>query len=69
MCLYVSGPAYTSKFGHQRGITRAPRLGVPQLRIEAKEKLSRIRPANFGQAGRISGICPADLAVLLMYLE
>jgi tRNA uridine 5-carboxymethylaminomethyl modification enzyme len=42
---------------------------VPQLRMEAREKLGRIRPANLGQAGRISGISPADLAVVLMYLE
>jgi tRNA uridine 5-carboxymethylaminomethyl modification enzyme len=42
---------------------------VPQLRAEAREKFSRIRPATFGQAGRISGITPADLAVLLLYLE
>jgi tRNA uridine 5-carboxymethylaminomethyl modification enzyme len=41
---------------------------VPQLRMEAKEKLSQVRPANFGQASRISGITPADLAVLLFYL-
>ena len=41
---------------------------IPQLRAEAKEKLSRIRPANLGQASRISGISPADLAVLLIYL-
>ncbi len=42
---------------------------VPHLRVEAKEKLGRIRPANIGQAGRISGISPADLAVLLIYLD
>jgi tRNA uridine 5-carboxymethylaminomethyl modification enzyme len=42
---------------------------VPQLRAEAKEKLHRVRPANLGQAGRISGINPADLAVLLVYLD
>ncbi len=42
---------------------------VPQLRTEAKEKLTRIRPGSVGQAGRISGITPADLAVLLIYLE
>jgi tRNA uridine 5-carboxymethylaminomethyl modification enzyme len=41
---------------------------LPQLRAEAKEKLARIRPANLGQASRISGICPADLAVVLIYL-
>jgi tRNA uridine 5-carboxymethylaminomethyl modification enzyme len=44
-------------------------LAVPQLRFEAKEKLSKIRPGNLGQASRISGICPADLAVLMIYLE
>jgi tRNA uridine 5-carboxymethylaminomethyl modification enzyme len=44
-------------------------MAVPQLRAEAKEKLSRIRPINLGQAGRISGISPADLAVVLMYLK
>jgi tRNA uridine 5-carboxymethylaminomethyl modification enzyme len=43
-------------------------LAVPQLRAEAKEKLSRIRPANLGQASRISGITPADLAVVMLYL-
>ncbi|MBM4067545.1 MAG: tRNA uridine-5-carboxymethylaminomethyl(34) synthesis enzyme MnmG [Planctomycetes bacterium] len=42
--------------------------GIPQLRSEAREKLSRIRPQNLGQASRISGINPADLAVLLLYL-
>jgi tRNA uridine 5-carboxymethylaminomethyl modification enzyme len=42
---------------------------VPQLRFEAKEKLGRVRPANLGQASRISGISPADLAVLLIYLD
>src|SRR5262245_11157987 len=41
---------------------------VPQLRAEAREKLSRIRPASLGQATRISGITPADLALLLVYL-
>jgi tRNA uridine 5-carboxymethylaminomethyl modification enzyme len=42
---------------------------VPQLRAEAKERLTRIRPVNLGQASRISGIHPADLAVILIYLK
>jgi len=42
---------------------------LESLSSEAKEKLSRIRPLTFGQASRISGISPADLAVLLVYLE
>lgn len=39
------------------------------LRLEARQKLDRIRPANVGQAGRISGVSPSDIAVLLVYLE
>jgi tRNA uridine 5-carboxymethylaminomethyl modification enzyme len=41
---------------------------LPQLRMEAKEKLCRIRPANLGQASRISGITPADLAIVMLYV-
>jgi len=65
----------------QIGIARQQRLAgrripadldfqsVEHLRPEARQKLSRIRPTNLAQAGRISGITPADLAVLLVHLE
>jgi tRNA uridine 5-carboxymethylaminomethyl modification enzyme len=41
---------------------------VRHLRQEAREKFARIQPANLAQAGRISGITPADIAVLTLYL-
>lgn len=42
---------------------------VPQLRAEAKQKFARIQPRNLGQAGRISGITPADIAILMLYVR
>ena len=44
-------------------------LGLEGLRIEARQKLDKLRPASVGQASRISGVSPADISVLLVYLE
>ncbi len=41
---------------------------IPSLRLEARQKLERIRPRSFGQASRISGVSPADLTALMIYV-
>ena len=42
---------------------------VLSLRLEARQKLKEFRPLNVGQASRISGVSPADISVLLVYLD
>ena len=44
-------------------------LKIDGLRLEAREALNKIRPENLGQAGRIYGVNPADVAVLMVYLK
>ncbi len=42
---------------------------VPHLRTEARQKLIRTRPRTVGQAARVEGVTPADVAILMVYLE
>ena len=42
--------------------------GIAGLRLEARQKLGQIRPANLGQASRISGVSPADITALMIHL-
>ena len=42
---------------------------IQGLRLEARQKLQQIRPRNLGQASRVSGVSPADVAVLMVYLK
>jgi len=44
-------------------------LSIPGIRIEARQKLQKFKPDNIGQASRISGISPADITVLMIYLS
>lgn len=59
-------------FRRMEGRALPPELdyaSIMGLRLEAREKLAAIRPADMGQASRISGVSPADIAVLMVYLS
>lgn len=64
--------AQVERFNKLESKLLPPDLDYSQIRnlsVEARQKLSEIRPVSVGQAGRISGVSPADLSVLLVYLE
>lgn len=42
---------------------------IPEMRIEARQKLSKVNPGSLGQASRISGVSPSDISVLMLYIE
>ena len=70
---------YIEKEAHQiEEAKRQEKIKLPQdfdysqilgLRLEAREKLNAIKPLNMGQASRISGVSPADIAVLTVFLK
>jgi tRNA uridine 5-carboxymethylaminomethyl modification enzyme len=57
------------KYENQKIPSRFDYQKIEALSAEGREKLSKIKPENFGQASRISGVSPADLSVLLIYME
>ncbi|MDO4284971.1 MAG: tRNA uridine-5-carboxymethylaminomethyl(34) synthesis enzyme MnmG [Eubacteriales bacterium] len=61
--------AQFEKLEHKRIPADIDYEAVPSLRIEARQKLIAFRPSSIGQASRLSGVTPADIAVLLVYME
>ena len=64
--------AQAEKFKRLENVKLSPELdydGVYGLRIEARQKLKKFKPFSLGQASRISGVSPADISVMIIYLE
>ena len=64
--------AQAEKFKRLENVKLSPKLdydGVYGLRIEARQKLKKFKPLSLGQASRISGVSPADISVMIIYLE
>ena len=64
--------AQAEKFKRLENVKLSPELdydGVYGLRIEARQKLKKFKPLSLGQASRISGVSPADISVMIIYLE
>jgi len=61
--------ARVARLEHRRIPKEFDYQGVPGLRNEAREQLAHYRPLTVGQAARLSGVTPADIAILLVYLE
>ena len=57
------------KLENRRLVRDMDYASIGGLRLEAVEKFNRIKPESVGQASRISGVSPADINVLLIYLE
>ena len=57
------------KLENKKLYRRLKLLAIEGLRTEARQKLNDIKPISIGQASRISGVSPADISVLLIYLE
>ncbi len=64
----MSQVAQFKKMEHKRIPADIDYDAIPSIRIEARQKLKQVRPENVGQASRISGVSPADISVLLVYL-
>lgn len=64
----MSQVAQFKKMEHKKIPANIDYDAIPSIRIEARQKLKQVRPENVGQASRISGVSPADISVLLVYL-